>query len=387
MRAVSAIVICLVFESIPAVSLAQSDDLAIKIFGYFQSSFAHETSQPYELAQNSFNTQQLNLFFQTDVAEKWRAFVNFEFLNNFSSSRVWGAANLEEAWIRYRHNERFSLKLGLQIPTFNHLNEIKNRTPLLPYVIRPLVYETSFSEFIAVEEFAPGRAFVQAYGFLPLNNTKFDYAIYVGNSPNVNSDPRQGQTGVDTTATFLVGGRVGVRVGELKFGVSTTRDNVTFTQGDEVIVGSIGPIELTELNEVPRVRWGLDLSYHRGPWSFESEFISVDYSDDAPNVSIDKLFYYSTLGYRINDTFLVYASYWLTRQDFTVYIPEFNPVDYSIVQSDIRVPTVGFSYSVNDRITVKGQVAHALLEEEVKAAGARDEVDFFHFSTAISVFF
>src|SRR3990172_1998805 len=210
--------------------LAQNDNSNLKIFGYFQNTLIHETGYKTvfdsEPDKNSFSLQQLNLFFQKEVASKWRAFINFEFVNNFSSSRRWGSANLEEAWISYRLNPKFNLKFGLLLPIFNNLNEIKNRTPLLPYIIRPIAYETSFESFIPVDEFLPSRAFVQMYGFLPVNNLKFDYAVYLGNSPNVNADPEIGQTGVDTTNTFLLGGRIGLRYKELKIGFSATRDNV-----------------------------------------------------------------------------------------------------------------------------------------------------------------
>ncbi len=107
----------------------QFGELPITTFGYFQTSFQHRTSFGDDPAQNSFSLQQLNLFFQTDVSERWRAFVNFEVLNNFSSSRRWGGFNVEEAWLRYRLKTSFNLKIGLQIPIFNSLNEIKNRTP------------------------------------------------------------------------------------------------------------------------------------------------------------------------------------------------------------------------------------------------------------------
>ena len=205
-------------------SFAQTEESDLRIFGYFQSSFQHWTAikpggfNPGRPAFNSFSVQQLNMFFQKDLARHWRAFINIEVLNNFSSSRQWGSLNLEEAWVRYRYNEHFKLKFGLLIPIFNHLNEIKNRTPLLPYVIRPLVYESSFSEFISVEEYIPARAFIQAYGFLPSTEAKLDYAIYLGNSPNINDREFFGPTGVDTTDTFLVGGRVGFRYKELKLG-------------------------------------------------------------------------------------------------------------------------------------------------------------------------
>jgi hypothetical protein len=106
----------------------------LQVFGFFQNAFIHQTeytaTPPFngESARNSFSVQQHNLFFRKDLDRNWRAFVNHKGFNSFSSSRRWGSLNLEEAWVRYRAN--------------SNLNEINNRTPLLPYIIRPLVYDT-----------------------------------------------------------------------------------------------------------------------------------------------------------------------------------------------------------------------------------------------------
>ncbi len=67
------------------------------------------------------------------------------------------------------------------VPTFNNLNEIKNRTPLLPYIFRPFVYEASVFDLFPVNELVPEQAFLQVYGFIPAGEVKFDYAVYVGN--------------------------------------------------------------------------------------------------------------------------------------------------------------------------------------------------------------
>ena len=185
MKRLSAIIILSMFLIGFSDTFAQSEETPIRIFGYFQNSLQHWTALDFETshpqfsaperrpAQNSFNLQQLNLFFSKNLARHWRAFVNFEILNSFSSQRQWGAINMEEAWVRYKASDRLNLKLGLLIPVFNNLNEIKNRTPLLPYIIRPLVYETSFSEFFgAVEEGTPARAFAQASGVIPAGKAK-----------------------------------------------------------------------------------------------------------------------------------------------------------------------------------------------------------------------
>ena len=286
-------------------TFAQSGEWPIEIFGYFQSKFQYQTIREDEPEQTSFSLQQLNLFFQKELAQHWTAFVNFEILNNFSSSRQTGAINLEEAWLRYSSSEKFNLKLGLLLPIFNNLNEIKNRTPLLPYITRPLIYETSFGEIVEVEEFLPARAFVQTYGFITFGQAKLDYAFYVGNSPNIdNESDRRLITGIDTTDTFLAGGRVGVRFKELKFGLSATHDKTNRFQGFELFFG--GPP--SRFIEVPRIRFGGDLSYNLGQFSFEGEFVTLTYDEDAAELDFDKKFFYGTLGYHITERLFAYGS-------------------------------------------------------------------------------
>ncbi len=364
-------------------------------FGYFQTSFQHRTTFDNDPKQNSFSLQQLNLFFQTDVSRRWRAFVNFEVLNNFSSSRRWGAFNVEEAWLRYSASPKFSLKIGLQIPIFNSLNEIKNRTPLLPYIIRPLVYETSFNEFIATEDFVPARAFVQADGFVPLGRAKLDYAAYLGNSPNIRSqfdNPREGdqeQTGIDTTITLLVGGRLGLRLGEVKVGVSATHDVTNEFKGIERHFG--GPE--SRFTGISRVRLGADFSVHLGRLSFEGEWIQVSYDDDEPDLNVDKTFFYGTLGVQLTEQLFVYATYWHTLRRQIEYningpdglIPVF-PTDL-----EIEVVQAGLAYTPNDRITLKAQAGPADIVQTVTAVpfGNIDRItsDFEIFSLAASVLF
>ncbi|MGH7599883.1 MAG: porin [bacterium] len=328
-------------------AFAQREDTPLRIFGYFQNSLQHWTAFANHPAQNSFSLQQLNLFLQKDFSRNWTAFVNFEALNNFSSSRRWGALNLEEAWVKYSANMKFNLKLGLQIPIFNNLNEIKNRTPLLPYVIRPLVYETSFGEFFPIDDFVPARAFVQAYGFLPAGETKFDYAAYLGNSPNINADPQRGQTGVDTTTTFLSGGRVGIRYRELKFGLSATYEN---TNNFIDLADSLGR-QPAALQDLPLTRLGGDLSYNVANFSFESEFIIVDVHSGISELKLALNFYYATLGYHFTNELFGYGSYWITDVHASLLFPRREQVQ----DENLRVSTMGISYDLNDRIRLKGQ--------------------------------
>ncbi|UCE19801.1 MAG: hypothetical protein JSV84_05530 [Gemmatimonadota bacterium] len=369
-------------------SLTQSGDSPIGIFGYFQNSFQHWTTFEDRKEQNSFSVQQLNLFFQKDLSRDWTAFINFEFLNSFSSIRQWGAANLEEAWVKYRANEKFNLKLGLQIPIFNNLNEIKNRTPLLPYIVRPLVYETSFSEFIIIEEFVPDRAFLQVYGFLPKGETKCDYAFYLGNSSNMNDNREKGQTGIDTTTTFLAGGRLGFRYRELKLGLSATHEkkNGIRTLDFISLADSLGR-EPSELMGLPKTRLGVDMSYKFTNFIFESEFVTVNIDEGIPELELDLDFYYATLGYHLTEQLFAYGSYWVVD----VHSALLATGDEKVEDEAIQTLNIGASYDLNDRIRFKGQFARVKADEELHLLShddvIKEEDKFSVYAVAVSVFF
>lgn len=354
----------------------------VRIFGYFQNTFEMSNAGkddrdrgPY----NSFLLQQLNLFLQRDIDDHWRAFVNFEVLNSYSSSRGWGAFNLEEAWVSYRHDNTFTLKLGLQIPIFNQLNTIKNRTPLLPYIIRPLVYESSFNEFISLDEFAPSRAFIQAYGFIPIGRGKIDYAAYVGNGPDINGQSENGQTAIDTTTHFLVGGRLGFRHGDVTAGMSVSHEKTNLFESLAPLFNR--PIE--EFRDLHRVRLGADVQIHGTDFILEGEWIEVLYEEGSEDVENDKRFFYLTGGWRATETLMLYASYWQTAEEYSIGIPLFGDIrDY---EAQVRVPTGGLSWNFSERITFKLQYAYVELDG--------GEALFFPahafnmYTTAVSVFF
>lgn len=361
---------------VSAPAQAQFGESDLRIFGYFQTLFQYQRQDLRDINASSFSLQQLNLFLQKDLAKNWRAFVNVEAVNTFNSKRNWGSLRFEEAWARYRSGVKFNLKVGLQIPTFNHFNEIKNRTPLLPYAIRPLVYESSFEEFVSVDEYLPTRAFIQVYGFLPYEDLKVDYALYVGNSPNINDSSNWGQTGVDTTASLMVGGRVGIRFAGLKAGVSMTRQNTDFFDFATELYGGT----TREYQDIIQRRLGFDVSFALNKLYFESEYISVSYEESKAIANVDKDFYYGTLGYELTEAASIYGTYWHTGEDL------------EIVDFIISIWSAGFAYEVNDRTTLKAQYARVKASEEVKQAFgfALPSVTQAHsnyFAAALSVFF
>jgi hypothetical protein len=382
---------------------SQKGESPLKIFGYFQTSFQQWTTLKFKTthpeifetetqpANNTFNTQQLNTFFKKDLAKDWRAFINFEILNTFSSARNWGSFNLEEAWVRYRASDQFKLQIGLLIPIFNNLNEIKNRTPILPYIIRPIVYESSFSEFFEpVELVVPNRAWIQVSGSIPTTYTvKYDYAFYVGNSPNISSGEEGSQSGVDTTSTFLVGGRVGIRYKELKVGISATHDKVN--QQEKYIING-NPFFLINFDQVPRIRFGADLSFRIKKFSFEGEYIKLNHRDNDPDIDFSGYFLYGTGGINITDYLFVYASYQYLEAKFPFFLTDIPSVIINTSVQDLELPTFGIAYNINDRIVFKGQYAKVILNDDFPLTPAIDEVastnsKFDVFAIAVSVFF
>ena len=376
-------IISILFILVGSNCFGQSWSSPLKVFGFFQTSFYQSMHLGGSEDYNTFNTQQLNLFFQKNLTKKWTSFVNFEILNNFSSNKQWGSLDLEEAWIKYYAGPEFTLRLGLQIPIFNNLNEIKNRTPLLPYIVRPLVYESSFGEFLALEEMTPERAFVQTNGFIPISKSKIDYAFYIGNSPNINDNSFINQTGIDTTNTLLFGGRLGYRISDLKMGISATYDKTNAFKYLEPIVN----VAEGFLEKVQRTRIGGDLSYDFHNLRLESEFIMVNYEDDVDELKFDKWFHYFTLGYFIDEEVFLYYSYWFTEEYYNYNNPASANLDIKNATIKVVVPTVGLSYHMTERITFKGQFAQARIldSEEYKLLEEHKTENIF--SLAVSVFF
>ncbi|HPN39668.1 MAG TPA: hypothetical protein PL041_14820, partial [Melioribacteraceae bacterium] len=99
---------------------AQYEEYPFRIFGYFQVSFMQQLYKEYA-DKKSFSLQQMNLFLQHDLSENWSAFAGLEFINNYNSGKSWGDFSLSEVWVKYYLSKRLNVKLGLQIPTFNHL--------------------------------------------------------------------------------------------------------------------------------------------------------------------------------------------------------------------------------------------------------------------------
>ncbi|HEX2897690.1 MAG TPA: hypothetical protein VHP63_06540, partial [candidate division Zixibacteria bacterium] len=344
----------------------------------------------------------LNLFLQRDLATDWTSFVNFEIINSYSSFRDWGSFNLEEAWVGYRSSDQFKFKVGLQIPEFNNLNIIKNRSPLLPYIFRPIIYETSFGESVNLDVLTPNRAYAQIYGSIPSRGLKIDYAGYLGNSSNVRTSEQVRataggnalQSGVDTTNGFMVGTRLGVRYKGVKAGFSTTHEKSNTFVGVENFLNQ----PASNYTYIPLVRLGGDLSFSWKDFAVESEYANARFTRDiAPGLKVEAEFFYVTLGYYFNEYLFVYGSLSQLRiEEFGLdaSIDSVGDTVYSgfAMETDVDLPTAGFSYTFSDRLTFKGQVLLADLDEKRALPNnpnpySRTSRGIDRYALAVSVFF
>ncbi len=348
-------------------AIGQLSEGPIEIFGYYQNSFEYNALND-QRDYTSFMTQQLNLIVQKDLAAHFRSFVNFEFLNTFDGSLGWGSASLKEAWVRYDAGQHFKLKLGLQLPVFNALNEIKTRSPLLPYIVRPIVYETSLKEIVNIEEYVPEQAFVQAYGVLPVSHSNLEYAVFLGNSPNVNNDITRGQTGVDTTRVILVGGRLGINRNtfdsgftEFGLGISATYDRVNNYIGVPALFID-DPVELARAvksyEDIPRWRVGGDFSVYWNRLYLKSEVIAVRNKERNDILDIDRTFYYGTLGIISSERSELYVTYWATRERGVIQDRQIDPEFFLDQKANLDIYSFGAKYILLPRVVLKAQYAY-----------------------------
>lgn len=364
--------LCVLLMAVGSPTSAQSWVREIDIFGYFQGVYLDSRPTLF-VKNNTFAVQQLNLFVSTNLGSGFSSFVTLEITNSYSSERSWGNFNLEEAWVRYSYSPLLNVKFGQLVPTFTNLNEIKNRTPLLPYIQRPLVYESSYNTIIDFKPYYPAHANLQIYGSANLGEIKADYAAFVGNSDANYISTLNGSNwarGWDTTRFKMAGGRVGARAYGAKAGVSATFDKFRgfFKQGGYGFI----PAD-TWVGNIPRRRVGLDLSYTGYGFFFESEAIYVthDLTPEArvflnaisqPFVipigpgqtmtiespfgnSLDKSFVYANLGYDITEQFYVYAG-WSNTKD-----------KYDKIFKDLVITTVGAGFRPAESVVLKAQYA------------------------------
>jgi len=344
----------IILLSLSTAVFSQSDDL--KIFGYYQINYTNFDTYLGDVKNmdvNSFAMQQMNIFFQKNFGPEFSSFVNLEFTNSFSFQDTIGGFKIEEAWLKYSPSSLFNLKAGVLIPRFNNFNEIKNRTVLLPYIYRPIAYETYFFDQFGTGEFVPTSANLQVYGDIPVGDVSLNYAAFYGNSETkyLNTNSNFWGPGQDPTVYKMVGGRIGFEYGNLQLGGSITNDRKNL---DKVNSG-FGMVDY-KLGNVPRTRLGAYLNYSVAGFELEAELIKVNYKLTQANKdslakmgsfvakTFDKTFYHTNLLYNIFDDLAAYVGYDYLKGE-----------DNAFISGGLNIYNFGASYRVTNSIILKAQ--------------------------------
>ena len=366
----AAVLVVLCFQTVSA----QSD---LQIFGFYQARLVRQTGDismvlnmptpggivPMTMVNDADNfispsLQQLNFFFRKEINPSLTSWVNLEALNSFSSDKQWGSFSVEEAWVNYQYNDAFNVKAGLLVPRFNYLNEIKNKMPVLPYIIRPLVYEQSMAASIHPNEYLPEHAFFQVAGYTPLGGVTFDYSGFVGQSESsyiLSGETQSSRPSASDTTTFkAVGGRVGCKAGDLRLGVSATSDkaNRQSTLGEDV----------------NRTRIGADLGYSYSRLFCEGEYINVHLAPNNTSQNLDKLFAYGLLGVNITDQLYAYGCY--------SYLKDNEVTELSFGMSGVNI---GAGYKPADAVVIKAEYVRFASDasfSQAVAPGVSADADF-----------
>ncbi len=142
------------------------------------------------------------------------------------------------------------------------------------------------------------------------------------------------------------------------------------------------------MSEIPKIRFGGDLSFNFADFSFESEFIKVSLDKDNPKLDQNLDFYYATLGYHFTEALFIYGSYWFL--DSHAGLPALENGRQQ-EDEDIKVTTIGASYNMLDRVRLKAQFSRVELSDELQllpeGVVTRTEDDFSIFALAVSVIF
>ncbi|MCR9132208.1 MAG: hypothetical protein NXI08_06530 [bacterium] len=334
------LILLLIGTLISLQAFAQEDD-ELYVFGFaqvlmsakfFDFTIYESETIPVEIVDKSrstsFTLHQVNLFFQKPITERSMFFLSLEASGSYSTSVPSGNFQIPEGWISYRFSDQLEVKAGLLLPKFNNLTEIKNRLPLFPYLIRPVLYETMLNHLVRVEDYKPQNAYFQLtankYFF---SDKTMEIAFYVGNAENsflAKSQENDFGTAEENSALYrgenlntalLFGSRIGIinDYQTFKTGISFTYDEDNKTI-EENSIFRLPTFTTPVLGEVKRYRVGYDLSFAYKKVVFEGEYMGIFHNHKEirktpafQNANLNKRFLYGNITYNFNDEFYAFG--------------------------------------------------------------------------------
>jgi hypothetical protein len=405
----------LIISIVLLLSIKVTHSQNLEIFGFFQPTALHGSEEmlitaPAVLGQqvvssktsipkdhNSFTIQQTNIMARNNFGKGFSGFLNLEITNSFANGDGWGDLSLQEAFVRYEYNNLLNVKIGQFLPTFNNMYEIYNRTPLLPFMMRPIIYEPFFTKTILnASLFLPQKAFMQIDGNLPVGQANLDYAAYIANlDPSFSQSsndwkeinyytevsgnklpPSKGEdftnvSGQQLTENIAFGGRLGIRYNSIKAGFSYVQDRYNLTEMN--ISPIVGKPNNKDFGTPVRNKLGGDLSLSFFGFTLMGEAIYAKtnlsdaqkdslwlWSNITPtftsgghykakskeDMNVDALFYFVVLQFDITEKIFVYSTYssWYNNEN-----------EYTSQEKPLTTYGGGIGFRASDNVVFKVQ--------------------------------
>jgi hypothetical protein len=251
------------------------------------------------------------------------------------------------------------------VPQFNALLEVYNKAPLLPYILRPQVYETNQENLIDNFNILPQKALLHVNGSIPVQAFILEYSVFLGSatngfisSPDHDLGPGYVAFGQSSVSYLSRGGRIGLQYGDIRAGVSIATDHENQRQFD-----NNGTAE--DLGDIPRTKVGADFSVSVAGFTLSAEYLKVTAKTStavkdslaawhAPNPyqvpgNLDKEFYYLTVQYELTSSVFAYAMIDFLQDDA-------NPIYFGA--EGFKGYHLGGGYAVNEFVVLKCQVSN-----------------------------
>ncbi len=314
-------------------------------------------------SNSTFAVQQLDLILINEFDYNIKTFVDLTFNWNYDSNKGWGEFDIQEAWAQYSYSDGLNIQFGQLIPRFNYNNELRNKLPLLPYIIRPVYYEEILNNIFNVEDLIPETAYFQVYGMLPLlSKMRLDYSLFVGNSEdsyiisskeNNHYHLSENVNGIDTTGLKqkLIGGRVGVHTASesIRLGVSVTHDYDN--RRDTLLRMWPSPI-----GDLERWRIGWDMNFAFSGFELDGEFIYVDYKVGDSNFEDNMMSFAPKMVNKKEYYILSYLTSALYNISSKIFVyGRYNNIDNTVDNFKVQDISFGAGYKILPNCVAKVQ--------------------------------
>ena len=260
------------------------DASKLNIGGFINTAFTYVDGEGG--SAKAFNRQNFEILMRADLDDQWSAFFAGGFLREgnivFTDTQRrknpdFGIDNKNPeiiAWMNYKHNDQFNLRLGRIITPHGIVNIEHFPSVLLdqeqPQFLRPFSGDTIFPNFTTG---------LEAHGDFFYGNDTLNYRAYVSTAQD---DPEE----------LLYGGRLAYTLGDygLTFGVN----GLIGTRNEDNPVGEDSDYEMI----------GADILYDKGPILWKTELYST--SEDAGD---DRFAFYTQPAWRFNDKWIAFYRY------------------------------------------------------------------------------